>query len=66
MTIFKEIDEIRRLLGLNEVAILKEIKRAYRMLAHRHHHDRYGGAIGEETEGTIKRVNWAYKLFMDY
>ena len=61
-----EIDEARKVLGLSEVATLKEIKRAYRTLAHRHHPDRHSGAAGEETEETMKRLNWAYKLLMDY
>ena len=61
---FVEIDEARRLLGLGEAATLKEIKSAYRRLAHRHHPDRHGG--GEETEEAMKKLNWAYKLLMDY
>jgi hypothetical protein len=34
---FMEIDEVRKVLGLSEAATLKEIKRDYRTLAHRHH-----------------------------
>jgi DnaJ-class molecular chaperone len=66
MANFTEIDEARKMLGLSEAATLKEIKRAYRTLAHRHHPDKHSGAAGEETEETMKRLNWAYKLLMDY
>ena len=66
MANFKEIDEARRLLGLCEVATLKEVKSAYRKLAHRHHPDKRSGITGEETEETMKRLNWAYKLLTDY
>ena len=63
MANFDEIDEARRLLGLGETATLKEVKSAYRTLAHHHHPDKRSGADGEET---MKRLNAAYKLLMDY
>ena len=66
MVNFNEIDEARRLLELGEAATLKEIKSAYRRLAHRHHPDKHSGAAGDEAEETMKRLNWAYKLLMDY
>jgi DnaJ-class molecular chaperone len=65
MANFKEIEEARKLLGLGEAATLKEIKRAYRMLAHRHHPDKSSGAKSDEDE-IMKKLNWAYKLLMDY
>jgi len=65
MSNFKEIEEARNLLGLGEAATLKEIKKAYRTLAHRHHPDKLGGDDSTESE-TMKRLNWAYKLLMDY
>jgi len=65
MANFTEIDEARRLLGLDEAATLKEIKAAYRALAHRHHPDKHGGA-GEENEATMKGLNRSYKLLLDY
>lgn len=64
MANFNEIEEARKLLGLGEAATLKEIKRAYRTLAHRHHPDKLGGDDSTESE-TMKRLNWAYKLLMD-
>jgi len=66
MANFTEIDEARKVLGLSETATLKEIKRAYRTLAHRHHPDKHSRAASEETVETMKRLNWAYKLLMDY
>jgi DnaJ-class molecular chaperone len=65
MTNFNEIEEARKLLGLGEVATLKEIKRAYRMLAHRHHPDKHSGAKSNEDE-IMKKLNWAYKLLTNY
>jgi DnaJ-class molecular chaperone len=65
MANFNEIEEARKLLGLGETATLKEIKTAYRALAHRHHPDKLGE--GDSTEGeTMKRLNRAYKLLADY
>ncbi len=51
---------------MGEVATLKEIKSAYRGLAHRHHPDKGSGTTSEEAEETMKRLNAAYKLLMDY
>ena len=66
MANFNEIEEARKLLGLGETATLKEIKTAYRTLAHRHHPDKHSSVVGEKTAETMKRLNWAYKLLMDY
>lgn len=63
---FTELDEARRLLELGGVATLKEIKSAYRRLAHRYHPDKHSGATAEEAEEVMKRLNWAYKLLMGY
>jgi DnaJ-class molecular chaperone len=66
MANFSEIEEARKLLGLGEAATLKEIKRAYRTLAHRYHPDKHSNAPGEQTGEAMKRLNRAYKLLMDY
>jgi DnaJ-class molecular chaperone len=65
MTSFNEINEARRLLGLEETATLKEIKSAYRNLARSHHPDKHGGIDNSGNE-IMKRLNWAYGLLMDY
>jgi DnaJ-class molecular chaperone len=65
MANFTEIDEARRILGLSDAATLKEIKRAYRTLVHRHHPDKHNGDENNEDE-IIKKLNWAYKLLTDY
>jgi DnaJ-class molecular chaperone len=65
MADFNEIEEARKLLGLGEAATLKEIKKAYRTLAHRHHPDKHGADNSAESE-TMKQLNRAYKLIMDY
>jgi DnaJ-class molecular chaperone len=65
MANFDDIEEARKLLGLGEAATLKEIKKAYRTLAHRHHPDKQGQDAGGESE-TMKQLNRAYKLLMDF
>ena len=65
MANFNEIEEARKLLGLGEAATLKEIKTAYRTLAHRHHPDKLSGNDSAESE-TMKLLNRAYKLLTDY
>lgn len=65
MANFEEVDEARKLLGLGEAATLKEIKGAYRRLAHRYHPDKHSNTTEVDTE-RIKRLNWAYQVLMDY
>jgi DnaJ-class molecular chaperone len=65
MANFSEIEEARKILALGEAATLKEIKSAYRRMAHRHHPDKRSGSGRAESE-TMKRLNWAYKLLLDY
>jgi DnaJ-class molecular chaperone len=65
MSNFNEIEEARKLLRLGEAATLKEIKKSYRTLAHRHHPDKLGEDDSTNSE-TMKKLNWAYKLLMDY
>jgi hypothetical protein len=64
MANFDEIDEARKLLGLDDAATLSEIKSAYKRLAHRYHPDKHSGGA-DETE-VMKKLNWAYKLLMRY
>jgi len=66
MASFNEIDEARRLLGLGDTATLKEIKRTYRKLAHRHHPDKHGDDISVDDKQAMQRLNWAYKILTEY
>ena len=66
MANFNEIDEARGLLGLGEAATLKEIKNAYRRMAFHHHPDTHTDGDSTEDEEFMKRLNWAYKLLMEY
>ena len=66
MANFEEIEEARKLLGLAEAATLKEIKTAYKTLAHRYHPDKHNGIASQEAQATMRRLNRAYKLLMDY
>jgi DnaJ-class molecular chaperone len=65
MANFEDIDEARKLLGLSETATLKEIKSAYRRLAHEYHPDKQDGA-SESGEQRMKKINWAYQLLVNY
>ena len=65
MANFDEIEEARKLLGLGEAATLKEIRSAYRRLAHHYHPDKHDSA-DEEKEEMMKKLNRAYKVLMDY
>ena len=66
MANFEEIDEARKLLGLRYTAKLKEIKSAYRRMSHRYHPDKKGADHSTEDEETMKRLNHAYQLLMEY
>jgi hypothetical protein len=61
---FSEIDRARQRLGLGEAATLREIKSAYRRLAHRHHPDKHDSA--GDSNDVMKDLNRAYKLLVDY
>ena len=63
---FTEIDEARRLLRLGEDATLKEIKATYRRMANQYHPDKCRYEDREEFEETMKRINRAYKLLVEY
>jgi preprotein translocase subunit Sec63 len=61
---FREVDRAGKLLGLGEVASLKQIKAGYRKLAHSYHLD-----LDEADEGrkeAMRELNRAYELLEDY
>jgi len=66
MTNFEEISEARKVLRLGETVTLKEIKQAYRRMAFRHHPDTTSDGNDTQSEETMKKLNWAYKLLMEY
>ena len=65
MANFNEIEEARKLLELGETATLKQIKTAYRSLAHRYHPDKNDSAK-EDNDEMMKNLNKAYNLLLDY
>jgi len=66
MADFKEINEARKLLGLDEEVTLPEIKEAYRKLALKYHPDRCKDEKKKDCEEMIKRINCAYEVVMGY
>lgn len=66
---FGEIDRARRLLGLGERATLREVKEAYRKLAHQCHPDHTSpptGKVGERGDTPFEVVTAAYRLLGEY
>lgn len=66
MTNFKQIDEARQLLELEEDATLKEIEEAYRALAHKYHPDKCKDEKKKECEKMFKKINHANDILMSY
>jgi len=62
---FKDLDEARMRLGLNERATMQEIKTAYRRMARRFHPDRVLDAVGEKGDA-MKGINDAYSILLEY
>jgi len=66
MVNFKDIEHARRILGLNEMATMQEIKESYRKLALKYHPDRCKGKDKEKCEKIFKKINNAYEIIMAY
>ncbi|MBL7132184.1 MAG: DnaJ domain-containing protein [Candidatus Omnitrophica bacterium] len=66
MADFKQIDEARRLLGLDETADIEEIKQSYRELSLKYHPDRCKGKKKKQCEEMFKKINYANQLIMAY
>jgi len=64
MASFDEIDRARKLLGLSEIASLKQIKAAHRKLAHSYHPDL--DEADESRKEAMQEINWAHDLLEDY
>ena len=63
---FKEVDEARKVLGLNAEASMEEIKRAFRTLALQYHPDRRADKDRKRYEEMFKKINQAKKIIVDY
>ena len=66
MAHFKEINEARLLLGLEEDATIEEIKKAYRALAHKYHPDKCKDGLKKEREEMFKKIACAKDVLMAY
>ncbi|MBU1147441.1 MAG: J domain-containing protein [Candidatus Omnitrophica bacterium] len=65
MNSFKQIDEARKLLGLNETATLEEIRNAYRKLSLKYHPDRCPNKK-KECEEMFKKITHANDVLIAY
>ena len=66
MADFREIDNARKILGLDEIATLQEIKEDYKKLALKYHPDRCKDKDKIECEKMSKDINNAYQVLMAY
>jgi len=66
MADFKQIDEARKLLGLEEDATLEEIKKAYKKLALKYHPDRCKDEKKKECEEMFKKIAHANDILKAY
>ena len=63
---FKQIDEARKILGLNEEASIEEIKDAFRNLALKYHPDRCKKKDKQHCEEIFKKINQAREIILSY
>ncbi|MFA4991030.1 MAG: J domain-containing protein [Candidatus Omnitrophota bacterium] len=63
---FKQIDEARKILGLDEYAGMEEIKSAYKELALRYHPDRCEDKKKKECEEKFKKISHAKDILAVY
>ena len=63
---FKQIDEARKALGLDEMATLDDIKESYRSLSLKFHPDRCQNEDKKYCEEMIKKINQAKDILSVY
>jgi len=66
MADFKQINEARKLLGLEEEVTLEEIKKTYRKLAFEYHPDKCKDEKKKECEEMFKKISHANDILMSY
>jgi len=66
MADFKQIDEARKILGLDQEATLEEIKEAFRKLSLKYHPDRCKDKDKKNCEEMIKKINQAKDILLNY
>lgn len=66
MANFKQVDEARKLLGLDETATLEEVKDTYRELSLKYHPDRFQGKENKQSEEMMKKINNAKDILLIY
>jgi len=66
MADFKQIDEARKILGLDEEASIEEIKEAFRDLSLKYHPDRCKEQDKKHCEEMIKKINQAKEIILAY
>lgn len=63
---FKQIDEARKILGLDEGSTLEEIKAAYRLLSLKYHPDKCKDADKKRCEEAFKKISHAKDIILAY
>jgi len=63
---FKQIDEARKILGLDEYATLEDINSAYRELALKYHPDRCKDERKKECQEMFQKISHAKDILMAY
>lgn len=66
MADFKQIEDARKLLGLDEEATMEEIKDAYRNLSLKYHPDRCKEPDKKHCEEMMKKINHAMDVIATY
>jgi len=66
MISFKQVDEARKILGLEEEASIEEIKDAFRNLALKYHPDKCKEKDKKHCEEIFKKINQARDIILSY